>query len=580
MWNSRKKLPRWTAILQEDKNNGREEGQREGSKLSSRESLALDSESTQQQSKSFSSAWKPVWYTGWHTGVLAWASSVIMVLFINVGLTIYVATIPKYKMVGGIGILYKGSCDKSMTIGVWLHLGINALSILLLSGSNYTQQCLAVPTQSEIDIAHASRRWMDIGVPSIRNLFRIKWERTFLWIAIGLTSIPLHLLYNSTVYTSLAANSYFVNMVTNNHFEPSTYRNQYGDIGYQTNSPEIQVFINALAGLNPSPQGYEDLTPLECKSHNTRYNNTILFMDCIYPWLFIPSQWMCEDHLESGAAVGIWLEGGRVVENECDPSEATTNLTSGLLWLVKLKTLGVVEIAGCKSEITDEECTVQFSLDIMIVVICCNLVKACCMVMAITQQQWGYAWLIDSSLSGSGGMGRGLGRGSGGKRECRVIIATAASLGLGMKNDRKYSSTDLKSIGILHWLTSQSIFLRKVEMLDPFETQDDYPISVFKFSCIAIILVLTLGILALLTAAGMGYKKFAAEITSVSSCSAAISTVCHALVADPEEIIGKKVRWGDVGIVPSLGVRHLTFSSEKGVKKPAFGEAYAETQRD
>ena len=40
---------------------------------------------------------------------------------------------------------------------------------------------------------------MDIGVPSIRNLFRIKGERTLLWIAIGITSIPLHLLYVSII---------------------------------------------------------------------------------------------------------------------------------------------------------------------------------------------------------------------------------------------------------------------------------------------------------------------------------------------------------------------------------------------
>jgi len=162
----------------------------------SMELSTLDSELTQERSKSVSSTWKPVWFTGWHTGVLACATSAIVVLFINIGLTIYAATNPEYWMVGGTGTLYSGSCDKSKTIGLWLHLGINALSTLLLSGSNYTQQCLAAPTRSEIDAAHARRRWMDIGVPSVRNLFRIKLERTLLWIFIGLTSIPLHLLYS------------------------------------------------------------------------------------------------------------------------------------------------------------------------------------------------------------------------------------------------------------------------------------------------------------------------------------------------------------------------------------------------
>ena len=194
MWNLRNKLPKWTAVSFSD-NYGRG-GEREGggSKCPPTESLTLDSELAQGQSNS-SSVWKPVWYTGWHTGVLACAASAVVVLFINVGLTVHAATNPRYNMEEGIGTLYEGSCKRSKIIGRWVHLGINAFSTLLLSGSNYTQQCLAAPTRSEIDAAHARRRWMDIGVPSVRNLFKIKPERRLLWIAIGLTSIPLHLLH-------------------------------------------------------------------------------------------------------------------------------------------------------------------------------------------------------------------------------------------------------------------------------------------------------------------------------------------------------------------------------------------------
>ena len=74
---------------------------------------------------------------------------------------------------------------------------------------------------------------------------------------------------------------------------------------------------------------------------------------------------------------------------------------------------------------------------------------------------------------------------------------------------------------------------------------------------------------------GMGYKRFAAEITTVGSCSAAISAACHVGSADPQGIIGEKLRWGDVQVAPSLGVRHLTFSSDRGVGKPVFGEVYS-----
>jgi len=190
----RKEVVEMAPVLLGDSNSDRGK-RRGGSDSSPIELFTLDSECTQERSESFSSEWKPVWYTGWHTGVLASATCAVVVLFINVGLTIYAATNPEYKMENGIGTLYSGSCDKSKKIGLWLHLLINALSTLLLSGSNYTQQCLAAPTRSEIDAAHAKRRWMDIGVPSVRNLFRIKAERMLLWIVIGLTSIPLHLLY-------------------------------------------------------------------------------------------------------------------------------------------------------------------------------------------------------------------------------------------------------------------------------------------------------------------------------------------------------------------------------------------------
>ena len=208
MSNFRAKLPKWSAVPLGDNNYDRRQGGSAGrSKSSSIELLPLDSQFTQEQKNSFSSVWKPDWYTGWHTGVLVCATSVIIVLFINIGLTIYASTNPEYKMERGIGTLYSGSCDKSKTIGLWLHLGINILSTVLLSGSNYTQQCLAAPTRSEIDAAHARRRWMDIGVPSVRNLSMIKAQRMFLWIAIGITSIPLHLLCASmTIHARVLAN--------------------------------------------------------------------------------------------------------------------------------------------------------------------------------------------------------------------------------------------------------------------------------------------------------------------------------------------------------------------------------------
>ena len=426
----RKNLQKWTAVSPGDNDYDRGRGGRGGGgSKSSIKLLTLDSESTREPPRPLLSVRKPVWYTGWHTGVLACATSVVVVLFINVCLTIYAATNLEYKMERGIGTLYEGSCGKSRTIGLWLHLGINVLSTLLLSGSNYTQQCLAAPTRSEIDAAHARRRWMDIGVPSVRNLFRIKLERTLLWIAIGFTSIPLHLLYdyittptrvlanlnyfryNSAVYTSLSANYFLVSVVAKNHFKPGAYSNpdKVTTFGWRNattgeeylDSHDVRLFRSMLQGNSSSAQRYEDLTPSECinlyntdfvsnhrnlflitnHSSNTTHNNIVLDVEIVKGRDKSPGNWMC--NYGGLNTTQTFLSNS----SKCIPSKLAQHVRSGLPWQVKLERAGEVEISGCKSERTVEKCKVQFSLGIMIVVICCNLVKACSMIMVVVRSR-------------------------------------------------------------------------------------------------------------------------------------------------------------------------------------------------
>ena len=98
MSNFRKNLPKWTVLLLGDYRFHKGGGEGEGRQSSPIELLTPDSEFAREHPNSFSSVWKPVWYTGWHTGVLACATSVVVVLLVNVSLTIYVATNPEYKM--------------------------------------------------------------------------------------------------------------------------------------------------------------------------------------------------------------------------------------------------------------------------------------------------------------------------------------------------------------------------------------------------------------------------------------------------------------------------------------------------
>lgn len=69
-------------------------------------------------------------------------------------------------------------------------------------------QCVTSPTRSECDAAHARGDWLIIGIAGTRNLKRISYQRRVVWALLALSSVPIHLLYNSAVFKALDANAY------------------------------------------------------------------------------------------------------------------------------------------------------------------------------------------------------------------------------------------------------------------------------------------------------------------------------------------------------------------------------------
>ena len=100
-------------------------------------------------------------YAGWRVGVLFAIMGVSFVLVINVIVTIWACI--RYSVIDELGTIYEGSCSHTKTLSRWIHFGINALSTVALSGSNYTQQCLMSPSREEVDRAHLKGKWLDIG---------------------------------------------------------------------------------------------------------------------------------------------------------------------------------------------------------------------------------------------------------------------------------------------------------------------------------------------------------------------------------------------------------------------------------
>lgn len=152
--------------------------------LSTRHLLQTEQQLTQPQAQ-----WS---LSGWRVGAILAAVTAFLSLLINIGVTIWCSQLAAFE--AGKAILFLGDCGRVANMNSWLHLGINALSTVLLSGSNYCMQCLSAPTRAEVQKAHTKLKWLDIGVPSARNLRHIQSRKVGLWWCLGLSSVPLHLM--------------------------------------------------------------------------------------------------------------------------------------------------------------------------------------------------------------------------------------------------------------------------------------------------------------------------------------------------------------------------------------------------
>ena len=131
-------------------------------------------------------------FVGWRFGIISGSVSVFVVLVLNLSFTLW--TLSRGGIENQRGILHDGDCDEVRKLNIVAHLIINIFSTVILASSNYCMQCLSAPTRAEIDKEHAQGKWLDVGIPSLRNLRRISRKRALLWILLGVSSLPLHLL--------------------------------------------------------------------------------------------------------------------------------------------------------------------------------------------------------------------------------------------------------------------------------------------------------------------------------------------------------------------------------------------------
>ncbi|KAH6644216.1 hypothetical protein C7974DRAFT_17012 [Boeremia exigua] len=149
-------------------------------------------------------------FHGWRMGVLLACCMSFFVLCCNIALLAVGTTRNGGYNVSESGIvtLFIGDESKITRLNTIFHVFINVLSSLLLAGSNYTMQVLSSPTRQEVDTAHRQRDWLAIGLLSPRNWKRIARKRALLCLILGLSSVPLHLFYNATIFKVVVRNIY------------------------------------------------------------------------------------------------------------------------------------------------------------------------------------------------------------------------------------------------------------------------------------------------------------------------------------------------------------------------------------
>ncbi|KAI1487521.1 hypothetical protein F5X96DRAFT_672587 [Biscogniauxia mediterranea] len=139
-------------------------------------------------------------FTGWRGGVVF--NTLLAFIILVVGIICLILVITRTKLISGESAIYSGNCTTANNINIGIHVVINVLTIAILSGANHVFQVLSSPTKQEVSAAHENKWWLDIGVPSLRNLIHISGFRVALGVVVLLIAVVTQVIYNAIIYTS------------------------------------------------------------------------------------------------------------------------------------------------------------------------------------------------------------------------------------------------------------------------------------------------------------------------------------------------------------------------------------------
>ncbi|KAH0430157.1 hypothetical protein CcaCcLH18_05861 [Colletotrichum camelliae] len=287
---------------------------------------------------------RPTFYQGrvprdlWRRSALSFAAAALFTFIVNFSFTVWGIT---REASDGIGVIWEG---EQKTVKIWnttLHVIINIISTVLLSGSNY---------------------W----IPTIRNFWSITLRRKSLWILLSLSSFPLHLLFNSIIFASITPAEYRKFVVEegsvlngSSSWPKSLNRSQFlavPDVFPNTTLHHLTV-PECLAGYGNEFQSSRGDLLIVTNERNKTPNNTV---GTLSSYASSGMDWMCTSNTD---------------DRPCDEeiSDIKKNPES---WRPYRQ-----EVKACYSEVPEEHSRLLFSSTICYVVTALNLLKAILMLL-------------------------------------------------------------------------------------------------------------------------------------------------------------------------------------------------------
>ncbi|KAL5622202.1 hypothetical protein BROUX41_006147 [Berkeleyomyces rouxiae] len=167
------------------------------------------------------------WSSGWRAGVLFNLGLIFTMLMLL--MAVFVAVITRTKSLSKQDTMFTGACGNVKSISYGLHVITSVMAIVLLVTGNYIFQVLSSPTRAEVVAAHEKKWWVDIGIPSFRNLAYISSGRTVIIVILLLAVFIAQVLYKSIVFVSHTSAIYNMAVVSDTYLNGTTFNTQSSD---------------------------------------------------------------------------------------------------------------------------------------------------------------------------------------------------------------------------------------------------------------------------------------------------------------------------------------------------------------